>query len=130
MIVVDPSALMAVLKKEQQAEVCARALQGATLLMSAASLTECLIVAGSRDFLPQLEELLRRLAPDIIAVDESLARDAAAAYLRWGRGHHPAGLNYGDCFSYALAQSRGCPLLFVGDDFSQTDIRSAIVEHG
>jgi ribonuclease VapC len=49
----------------------------------------------------------------------------AEAYVRWGRGVHPAGLNYGDCFAYALARQRACPLLFVGDDFTKTDIRLA-----
>lgn len=54
------------------------------------------------------------------------ADKVADAYDRWGKGVHPAGLNFGDCFAYALARVRGCPLLFVGDDFRRTDITSAI----
>jgi ribonuclease VapC len=60
-----------------------------------------------------------------MAVTEQSAFNAAEAYARWGRGVHPAGLNYGDCFAYALAQQRACSLLFVGDDFAKTDIASA-----
>ena len=54
------------------------------------------------------------------------ARRISEAYARWGKGVHPAGLNYGDCFAYEVASERGCPLLFVGDDFSRTDLRSVL----
>lgn len=54
------------------------------------------------------------------------ADTVADAYDRWGKGVHPAGLNFGDCFAYALAKSQNCPLLFVGDDFAQTDVESAL----
>jgi len=59
-------------------------------------------------------------------VTEETAERAAAAYARWGKGNHPAGLNFGDCFAYALAEQMNCPLLFVGDDFSKTDIVPAL----
>ena len=71
---------------------------------------------------PQLDRLLRGIGAEVVPVGEeqvALARDAA---LRFGRGRHPAALNFGDCFSYALAVARGEPLLFVGDDFSKTDV--------
>ena len=53
------------------------------------------------------------------------ARQAGAAYRQWGKGFHPAGLNFGDCFAYALAKEQNCPLLFIGNDFSRTDIKPA-----
>ena len=62
---------------------------------------------------------------EIVPVTEASARSAAAAYDRWGKGIHPAALNFGDCFSYALAKSRGEALLFKGQDFSRTDVKSA-----
>lgn len=69
--------------------------------------------------------LLDTLDLDIIPVDAAFAASVADAYDRFGRGVHPAGLNFGDCFAYALAKTRGAPLLFVGDDFAQTDIIAA-----
>ncbi|MEI9905071.1 MAG: type II toxin-antitoxin system VapC family toxin [Asticcacaulis sp.] len=62
----------------------------------------------------------------IAPADESVAEQVTFAYRTWGKGYHPARLNLVDCFSYALARSLNCPLLFVGDDFSQTDIQSAL----
>jgi len=63
---------------------------------------------------------------DVVALDERGARLAVDAYRKWGRRNHPASLNFGDCFAYALAKERACPLLFIGNDFSQTDIVAAI----
>jgi ribonuclease VapC len=63
---------------------------------------------------------------EVAPVTGATARLAGEAYGRWGKGIHPAGLNYGDCFSYALAKERDWPLLFIGDDFSRTDILSAL----
>jgi ribonuclease VapC len=63
---------------------------------------------------------------EIVSVTPASARRIAAAYERWGRGMHPAGLNFGDCFSYEVAKERSCPLLYVGDDFSHTDLESAL----
>ena len=61
----------------------------------------------------------------MVPVTEHDAFKVAEAYARWGRGAHAAGLNYGDCFAYALARQRACPLLFVGEDFAETDITLA-----
>lgn len=72
-----------------------------------------------------MERLIQGLGCEVIPVTEPDAVAVAAAYAKWGRGLHPAGLNYGDCFAYALARQRGCPLLFVGDDFAKTDITHA-----
>ncbi len=73
-----------------------------------------------------MTQLIEELAPFVIDLTEDLATDAAEAYRRWGRSFHRASLNLGDCFAYALARRRECPLLFIGDDFSLTDIASAL----
>lgn len=77
-----------------------------------------------------LDLWLHRASVDLVAVDADQAEAARAAYRRYGRGRHRAGLNYGDCFSYALAKVSGQPLLFKGDDFGQTDIVAAKVRAG
>ena len=96
-----------------------------TRLVSAATVIEASLVLlgryGEAGDAP-LDRLLRSIGAEVVPVGEehvALARDGA---LRFGRGRHPAALNYGDCFSYALSVERGEPLLFVGDDFSQTDV--------
>lgn len=127
MIVVDTSALLAILKNEPQADACQRALASAeTILISAPTFTEAMIVAGPKGLLIPLNRLLDDVAAECVVLTETGAKDAAAAYAIWGKGIHPAGLNFGDCFAYALARERNCPLLFVGDDFSRTDIVGAI----
>lgn len=73
-----------------------------------------------------LQELLTRLDVEIVAFDTGMARLAYEARLRFGKGRHPAGLNFGDCSSYALAKQRGEPLLFNGDDFTRTDLLAAL----
>jgi ribonuclease VapC len=127
MIVVDTSALIAILQNEPEADACAMALDSADdLLISAATFAEALIVASHRGLAPQMSALLSRMAFTVAPLSESDARSAVDAHLRWGKGVHPAGLNFGDCFSYVLAKQQGCPLLFVGNDFAQTDIASAL----
>jgi ribonuclease VapC len=122
-IVVDTSALMAVVLDEQDAEACSDVLASeADILISAATLAEALIVAGRRQVGDLMERLVDGLGCEVISVTGADAARVAEAYSRWGKGLHPAGLNYGDCFAYTLARHRGCPLLFVGDDFSRTDI--------
>ncbi len=74
----------------------------------------------------RFETLLAKLNLDIVPVSVEQAAVARTAYLRFGRGNHPARLNYGDCFAYALAKVTGEPLLFKGNDFSQTDITPAL----
>ena len=73
-----------------------------------------------------MTRMIDGLGLEIVSVTPSSARRVAAAYARWGRGTHPAGLNFGDCFSYEVAKEHSCPLLFVGDDFSKTDLESAL----
>jgi len=62
----------------------------------------------------------------VVPVTAKVAYQVAAAYRRWGKGVHPASLNYGDCFAYALARERNLPLLYIGQDFAQTDVQSAL----
>ncbi len=127
MIVLDTSALMAVALKEAKAEDCKALLEGdSQLVISAGTLTEVLIVAERRGFREAVARLIEGLGVEVVPVTSASARRAADAYSRWGRGVHPAGLNYGDCFAYEVAKDRSCPLLYVGDDFSLTDITSAI----
>lgn len=73
-----------------------------------------------------MRELLTSPAIEVVEVTLERSEFAADAYSRWGKGIHPAALNYGDCFAYATAKEFGCPLLFIGNDFSQTDIEPAI----
>lgn len=125
MIAVDTSALMALLLDEPEADGCARILEEEeNLIISAGTLAEALVVAGRRNIADELAALVRGLGMSVIHVTPAAARRIADAYERWGKGHHPAGLNFGDCFAYELASEQDCPLLFVGDDFSQTDLKS------
>ncbi len=127
MIVVDTSALMAIVLDEPQAETCMAAIEAADgLLISAGTVAETLIVAGRRNVGEEIAALIEGLGFEVVSVTEASARRISEAYARWGKGVHPAGLNYGDCFAYEVAGERGCPLLFVGDDFSRTDLRSVL----
>lgn len=128
-IAVDTSAIMAVLLGEADAESMARVLadNAGDVAISAATVAEARIVAEVKQgagAIADLRTLLATVDADIIAVDSDRADIAAAEWKRFGRGHHPAALNFGDCFSYALAKSLSVPLLFKGNDFTQTDIAS------
>jgi ribonuclease VapC len=126
-IVVETSALMAIVLKEPRAEACVAALEADDeILMSAGTLAEALIVSAGRDVAGGMTALIDRLDPEVVAVTAASARRIGQAYQRWGRGLHPAALNFGDCFAYELAKERGCKLLYVGDDFAKTDIESAL----
>jgi ribonuclease VapC len=126
-IVLDSSALMAILVDEPEGERCHRAIEAAAeVLMSSVTLSEVLIVADQRGVGDEMRRLIDLVRPKIVALDAPGAHRVAEAYRRWGKGRAPAKLNFGDCHAYALASSRNCPLLFVGDDFSLTDIRSAL----
>lgn len=127
MIVIDTSALIAIAIAEEQAQACMGAMRAAdAMIISAASVTEALIVAFRRDCLPAMQALLRYRQLVIEPVTAARAHAAGAAYRRYGKNHHPAALNFGDTFAYALAIERACPLLFVGNDFTQTDVLSAL----
>lgn len=128
----DSSALIATVLSEPEEPVMLDALiRAASSKISAVTWFEShLVVEGmQQDAIAQVRfhDLLDALHLEIVAVDEELARIARTANLRYGRGrHHPARLNFGDCFSYALAKQTGEPLLFKGNDFRQTDIVSAL----
>ena len=124
MIVVDTSAIVAVLFSEPGSAELERHLLGDRCVMSAATRVELGIVieaktgsAGTQ----LLEELLGRVGIEIVPVDAELAQEAVLSWRRFGKGRHQAGLNFGDTFSYALSRRLRQPLLFVGNDFSHTD---------
>lgn len=128
MITADTSALVSVVLGEPDAESFLAILSSNPVQISAVNLVEASIVVEARqgpDATRDLELLVAELAADTVACDAVHARVATAAWRRFGKGRHPAGLNFGDCFSYALATMTATPLLFKGDDFGQTDIRSA-----
>lgn len=125
MMIADTSALMAVLMDEPEGASLHNAMvRDGTVLVSTATAVEVMIVAlGKDDAVYQsavqfLEKSFIRLTP----LDETQMRAAVKAYQRFGKGRHPASLNFGDTFAYALATTRRLPLLFKGDDFVQTDI--------
>jgi len=127
MMVVDTSALMAILQDEPQAHACMAAIERADVLwVSAGTVAEALIVAGRRGLGWEMDELLSGMDMEVVPVTAKVAYQVAAAYRRWGKGVHPASLNYGDCFAYALARERNLPLLYIGQDFAQTDVQSAL----
>jgi ribonuclease VapC len=129
-MVVDTSALTAILRGEPEADDFVAAIQDApTCLLSAANLVEATLVSEGRKGLEggrDLDLLLYRLAIEVTPVSVEQAEIARTAWRRFGKGRHPAGLNYGDCFAYALAKAVGQPLLFKGNDFAQTDIAAAV----
>lgn len=130
-MIIDSSALLAILLEEEDCEVYAAALSSARdARMSAANYFECSIVAdGKRNprIRRRFDDLVRDSAVTVAPVTEAQARIAREAYRDYGRGSgHPAGLNFGDCFAYALARDTGEPLLFKGEDFAHTDLRSAL----
>jgi ribonuclease VapC len=125
-VIVDTSALLAILFQEPEARRIAKALAGASKRrISAASILEVeLVVAGRTGGVgsADIDRLVRNFQIEIVPFDLSQARLARAAVRSFGKGHHPARLNFGDCFAYALAIEKNEPLLFKGTDFSQTNI--------
>jgi ribonuclease VapC len=129
-MVLDTSALLAVLLNESEAAGFRLAIEADPVrLLSAATLVETAIViearvgeAGGRE----LDRLLQKAHVEVVAVDAEQAELARHAFRTFGKGRHAAGLNYGDCFSYALAQSSGEPLLSKGGDFAKTDVATVL----
>jgi ribonuclease VapC len=125
-MVLDTSAIAAILLGDPNGPRIAAAIEAGTdRLLSAANLLEASIVIESRKGEAggrELDLLIYRADIEIVAVDQDQVELARAAWRRFGKGRHPAALNYGDCFAYALAKSRRMKLLFQGDDFAQTDI--------
>lgn len=127
MIVLDTSALMALLLAEPEAEKIAAILEAEDdIIISAGTLCEALIVAARRGVSEEMTQLLDGIGVEVEGLGGVGAYAVAAAYAAWGKGVHPAGLNFGDCFAYVAAKARGAPLLFIGDDFSKTDAAAAM----
>lgn len=130
MIVIDTSALIAILRREPEADEFLRIIveAGPCLVLAVSVMEASLVLAGRQgsdiSWLG-LDQLISRAGIEVIAQDRMLADIAREAFLRFGKGRHPAALNMGDCASYALAKARGLPLLYKGIDFSRTDLRSA-----
>ena len=128
-MVIDTSALVAMLTDEPDAELFeAKVADDPVRTMSTASYLETAIVIESRfgeSGGRELDLWLHRASVSLVAVSADQAEVARAAYRQYGKGRHRAGLNYGDCFSYALAKVSGQPLLFKGDDFGHTDVVAA-----
>jgi ribonuclease VapC len=132
-VIVDTSALIAILRDEPDAATYAGAIERAAVRrISAANLVEAgAVIDSARDPIAsrQLNRLLSVAEIEIAPVTEEQAGIARDAYRDFGKGSgHPAGLNFGDCFAYALAKDTGEPLLYKGSDFAQTDVVSALTD--
>ena len=128
MIAVDTSALVAIVLGEPELERFSAILARGSGVVSAATAMEAAMVLESRqgpDAVEELRAVIREAPLEVVPVDEEMAWAVHAAWRRFGKGRHPAALNYGDCFSYALAKTLNVPLLFKGGDFAQTDVAIA-----
>ena len=127
MIAVDNSALMAIILGEAEADRCINILAAQSdVLISAGTLAEAIIVAGRRNVAREMSDLIDALGFEIVPVTAASAERIGQAYGRWGKGIHSTGLNFGDCFAYEVAKQHSCALLFVGEDFSKTDLQPAV----
>jgi ribonuclease VapC len=129
-MVIDTSALLAILQDEPERRKFNEAIEMSdSRRMSAATFVESSMVVESRfgaEGVRDLDRLIERADVEIVPVDVQQARTAREAFARFGKGRHAAGLNFGDCFSYALARVLGEPLLFKGEDFGRTDVVPAL----
>lgn len=127
-MVIDTSAIVAILRSEPEATELERALVSDPIrLVPATCVLEARMVLVSRrgeHALAEIDLWLRKIEADIIPVDSELVDLATQAWLTYGKGRHPAALNFADCLSYALAKRADEPLLFIGGDFSQTDVEA------
>lgn len=127
LIAVDTSVILAVCLQEPGFTDYEVLLETSTqLLMSATTRVELGIVSAARGMANQANHILKTYDIKIIDFDENMAAVAIIAFEQFGKGRHKAGLNFGDCCSYAFAKVRNIPLLYKGDDFSQTDITNAL----
>jgi ribonuclease VapC len=128
-MVVDSSALVSILLEEHGHErLFEKATRAKVTIVGAPQAVETVMaVSGRMDKDPRslLDGLLRTIGAEIVPFNEDHYEAAVTAFLRYGKGRHPAGLNFGDCMSYALARVSGLPLLYTGADFSKTDIEAA-----
>lgn len=122
MIVVDTSAVVAFILYEKEADALEVLFQNNDLIMSSGTYAELSMIGTARGFMNEIKDFMRRMRVRVELLTASDVQGHTDAFERWGKGRHPAKLNYGDCFAYALAKKMGLPLACVGDDFSQTDI--------
>ena len=129
-MILDTSAVMAILQCEPEASAFGDALSGASrIAIAAPTLVELGMVAEGRAgeaVRPRIVRLFQSIKVEVVPFTAEHASVALDAWRRYGKGRHPAGLNLGDCFAYALAVARDEPLLFKGEDFSRTDVKAAI----
>lgn len=129
-MVIDTSALLAILQGEPERRAFNEAIAAAdSVVISVASFVEVSRVIEARygaDGLLDLDRFLQHARIEFAVVDLEQGRLAREAFRRFGKGRHPAGLNFGDCFAYALARALGHPLLYKGEDFSKTDVVAAV----
>ena len=131
-MVIDTSALIAILRREQEADSFIAAIQQAPvrLLSAVTKLEAYMVAAGSRERGGNdLDDLLQELNVEVVAFSVDHANVASAAFLRFGKGRQRAGLNFGDCAAYALAVLEAEPLLFKGADFTKTDVEAVFPAH-
>jgi ribonuclease VapC len=125
-MVLDTSAILAILQDEPERRKFNEAIEAAeSRSLSTASFVECSMILESRygaDGIRDLDLFIAKAQVSLVPVDEEQANLARRAFRKYGKGRHPAGLNFGDCFSYALSQALDEALLFKGNDFSQTDV--------
>lgn len=128
-MILDSSAVVAVLEQEPGFEELERRMREAVVLkIGAPTLVECMIVVGrarGEAGILRLSDFIDRMRIEIVPFDEPHVGLATEAFLDFGKGRHPARLNFGDCMTYATARRSGRPLLYTGDDFAQTDIQAA-----
>lgn len=124
-MIVDTSALIAVLRRESEADDFADSLLASSAVrVSAGTLLETRLVAERNGGTAELAELLELIGIDVVPVDARQVDLAFDGFRRFGKGRHPAGLNFGDLFAYALARALDAPLLFKGNDFPRTDVKT------
>ena len=124
-MIIETSALVAMLKGETEARIFVEIISGAaSRIVCATNIVETTLVVAGRKFfnMHNLDDLISRYRIEIAPFTSSQARLAQRAFLDFGKGRHPAALNFGDCFAYALARETGEPLLCKGNDFPQTDV--------
>lgn len=131
MIVLDSSALIAILRREPEADAFLRVIAsaGSCVLSSVNMIETSMVLAGRTGAAASwagLDALIARAGIEVVAQDAAQAGTARTAFLRYGKGRHPAALNLGDCAAYALAKERDRPLLYKGEDFSKTDLTAAL----
>ena len=125
--VLDTSAIISYLLGEPQKDQIAEKICSAEeVFISAGTLSELFIVAQSKGVFKLTRNFVEELQLQVVPVTRTTAEQIEKIYMKWGKGFHPACLNFGDCFAYALAKSKGLPLLFIGNDFKKTDIVAVI----